>query len=236
MEKIKSKYHWTNYNSAKKILKSQYFQVSYCLENEHTHKTRGFYVPMVCFTEINVDDAEKHRQIYTGEVGICLNENWVINNNLQEVKYIKENEEKERIHQEILRLTNQFYLSKNIRFMSDVRDKTVYNKFIPSFCGKEKRMKTDFYCEKEWRYTPPFESLMSIESNQLLLPEYDKMKGHYSSKVSKRMKQQKLLTFNWSDIQHIVVTEDIQKKELSYTFPEILKNKIVIQVVPYQIT
>lgn len=231
-------YHWTSFESAKLILKGKNFRIKYLLENKLDGSTFGFYVPMACFTELRIDNSVEHRELY-GHTGIVLKKKWATANNLQPVSYVSSSEEKTRIHRSIIDITrsmkpklqNPQFEDELLALSNEIRNKTVYNKFIPQVCGKEKTVKSDFYKEQEWRYTPMLDLLLSIAHPKApLLPSFREDTPFPIEEINSDIHEYHTLKFTWDDIEHLVVSSSEEKKELMEVFSEIEKYKIEIHV------
>lgn len=218
-----SLFHYTSFNTLKKILKEGIFP-NYCKEDLSHDGFRQssfiFGIPMVSFCDIPLTRTNDFRFRY-GNHAIGLNKKWGIGKGVNPVFYIQ--------NQQIFRFLRHILTSTEL---AGVRHKGMWvQRQIPgitfrdiqydhnmnlSFYGYVKkymgqRSKTEEeqcnYEENEWRYI--VEETLSIPWywNQL---EYEEWRGSGDKpEATEALKNQKL-TFTVEDISHIIVDKDEQ--------------------------
>lgn len=170
--------------------------------------------PMVCFCDINLSKLDNHVQFY-GKFGIALNKKWGINKGVQCINYINKNSNTRKDFSYIFTKAlnnldeNKFdeynnYLFGNLLFMKPLVGKMLRN-------GKHRSK--NFTDEKEWRYVP---KIQDDDKIQLLIPRDYVGDENVYYKYSEGMKKLRhlWLTFNYDDIEYIMVETKVDRQEL----------------------
>ncbi len=163
------------------------------------------------------------------------------------MEYISDRADKKRISAEVVALSEELNAANMLNkeeiageIAEEMREITVYNKFIPQVCGKESSLqkrdvvRDDFYKEKEWRYSPTQVKIAKIPDldERFLLASAKEYSYHIDDEMHVYLKEQRLLTFNWSDIRELIVTTEAEKNELLQEFEQIEQLHIPIVILP----
>jgi hypothetical protein len=202
--------HYTNkLDNLKGIINSKGFRVKYCLEtlNIDLNNEMIFAVPMVSFCDIPLSEVKNHIKSY-GSYGIGLSKDWAKNNSLNPVLYLEK----------------ESYISKTIKSLiigiRNLREEKNQDRILQkgilklfSFCknyeGYLKHGEIDdenycFYNEREWRYVPSEEYLVSNEIEPLIIgKEFLERKVDYNIKL-----KDTYCFFEPKDISYIIVDNE----------------------------
>lgn len=203
-------------DTLKKILKSKKFLYKYCKEEIQfgsvatesiLHQFR-VAIPMISFSDINIDYLSEHIDNGYGHFGICMKTSWAKEKGFTPVLYIDncsdlghrfydlynkqliktQTEDEKEILQGILDLVGYI---KN------------YTKVIPSI-KKKVSLGYNYYDEREWRL------VCKQGLNKVLTEErYENDPAKWNSTAKKCFEK-----FDYSDITHIFVENEEQKKDL----------------------
>lgn len=187
-------------------------------------------IPMVCFTDIPLNLASKHRSKY-GEFGLGLKKSWGIEMGINPVSYIIKGTEMYKAFN-YLQIYAVDCAEKLDEGQSDEKNRIYTHQMINAFMGYagflkeysdgQDMEKKPFYDEREWRYLPPFvdeKNNMEGTCNRLL-PE-DLYMPSKKEALNDKMSELYSLKFEPEDIEEIVVPtkreRDIFIKKLQYT-------------------
>ena len=222
-------YHCTNYDSLCKILLSQQFNPSFCLEEMSVYPSNSqrMAFAVVCFADLLEEEIPHHMKSFNSDSYVVMKKELAKTHSVSPVVYyvnpsLASNLIKNIIDYSIITRNNddvdtlKFFNSVNllIGYLKQYRgryllkDKTTWSE------------ETQFYLEREWRYFP---MPQNFEANYL-------DEERYYDDALRKAKQQELidhgyaLKFGWDDIERIGVPYS-KKKQFESTTLITLKEK-----------
>lgn len=219
--------HYTNkLENLKGILKSKGFRLKYCLEtlDVNLNKEIKFAVPMISFCDIPLSEVKNHIKSY-GSYGIGLRKDWAKKNGLNPVLYLeKESHISKIIGSLIARIqelrqdvTRDRIIQKGIlRLFFFCKNYDGYLKY-----GEIDDEKYCFYNEREWRYVPSEEYLVSNGIEPLIIGnEFLNDKVRYNEKI-----KDTYCFFEPQDISYIIVDNENDIPDVLSMLNEIYEDK-----------
>lgn len=222
-------YHCTNYDSLCKILQSQQFNPSFCLEEMSVYPSNSqrMAFAMVCFADLLKEEVLRHMKKFNSDSFIVMKKEWARIKYVSPVVYYVSPSLTSSIIKNIIDYgmlirnndddnSHKFFNSVNlfIGYLKQykgkylLKDKTTWSK------------ETQFYLEREWRYFP---MPQNFEANYL-------DEDRFYDDALRKAKQQELidhgyaLKFGWEDIERIGVPYS-KKKQFESTTLITLKEK-----------
>lgn len=212
-------FHFTNnIDNILNILKNE-FSPRYCMENfKVIGRNVEIAIPMVCFCDIPLSQIRNHIENYGG-YAIGLTKEWGVSKEINPVMYSTGESISTKTIDEILREIGKLEkstaisgdvknsISKNISLLNHFAfyikpyEGQVWNK--NEFNGPVKR----FYDEREWRYIPAFNFLITNKIRWYLNKDEfldDKLRDDANKNISEVSK----LSFEPSDIKYIIVNSE----------------------------
>lgn len=168
------------------------------------------YIPMVCFCDIPLKNAEFHMKRYSS-YGIGLKKQWGLENGISPVIYVPPIPKKINHNSLFVRLIQIIDASENLE------EKYGIFGMIKPYEGKFRMRKNGkpvhFYDEREWRFLhdPPYNTL------------YNKWRS--KKKREKFYEKLKPLEFQPSDIKYIIVSQEDEKSDIWDKIEKIEKYK-----------
>lgn len=222
--KSSSLFHYTRRLNVIKSILIKGFRPCYCIE-EYSYRDLGnnetqyvLGIPMVCFCDIPLSCVREHQKKY-GKYAIALSKEWAIKNGLNPILYIYNKSLVEGMDQ--LRTNNISPSNKNIINIIHSQNKGVasHKLFGITKIAQRKDNKgniIDYSYENEWRYILNPKNVSSFldgawESNEWLYggeAELLKDENRINRRNYKELLKDCYLTFDFSDIQHIIVPDE----------------------------
>lgn len=208
--------HFTKTSESLKGILQENFKVKFCLEMINLETELNYAAPMVSFCDIPLSQVKEHIGKY-GAYGIGLTKEWAQKNKLNPVLYIQE----KSFLAESIQSTYKAIPSKKVEwdklslvdqnFMNILRHIKNYEADLSR--GGKVIKNYRFSDEREWRFTPNYESCnkMAIHPNGYKTEEQKK-------KINKELKDV-YLEFEPNDIKYIIIERESEISE----FLEILK-------------
>lgn len=242
-------FHFTKFENLKSIIHSKSFLPRYILEyihlsNNYLRNAAFPLVAMVCFCDIPLELSEKHRNRY-GKTAIAMTEVWKLKKGLNPVFYIQSNSDIAKVFADFANIITNSFL-KIIEESNELRIKKILGDialnqnrltyFIKQYENNEeieinyndrKRVfeKRRFYDEKEWRFVP-FEAQ---KYNELFIHITDYDNPQKLNEKNKCIEKYRL-TFDYEDIEFLIVSNQDEKLELEKIIKEIYNKEIEIKI------
>lgn len=238
-------FHFTKFEYLKLILKSKAFYPRYNLEfihlsNNFRHKAALLPVAMVCFCDIPYEYSKQHRERY-GNHGISLKENWKLNKGLNPILYVQSESFLANIFANFASMTSNFIpIIENKDYGIEIpmifakvgHNLTYLTFFLKQFENKKQANvgyagkirtfeKRRFYDEREWRYIP-FEA---DNNDELIINISDYDNPQKLENAHNKLRDYKL-TFEFDDINYLIVENKKEKLELEKLTDKKIKIKI----------
>lgn len=241
-------YHFTSFENLKSIIQSKSFIPRFSIErtplaNNFRYKVLILPVAMVCFCDIPYELSDYHRKRY-GNHGIVLTEKWKLSKGLNPVLYIQENSFLANVFSHFMGITDKFHrIIEDENYDLDLRimladigyDLTNLSFFLKQFENKKSILNIDdkkqeleirrFYDEREWRYIP----IDAENKNQLFLPLQDYNNPEKLKIANDNLIQYKL-SFEFNDLEYLIVENENEKQELEVLTQTIFNQKVKILI------
>ncbi len=209
-----------NLETLKKILKSKEFLYQYCkeefqfgsIEVDNVIQQFNVAIPMICFSDINLEYLSEHINNGYGHFGICMNKYWAKEKGFTPVLYIDNWSD---LGHRFFNLYDKQYKETRKDLSSNVKHEILqgildligyiknYNKIIPTLKTKVP-MGYNYYDEREWRLVCNKGLLKTVRA------EVYEEKSEEFNLAAKECSEK----FDYTDIKYIFVENEDQKKEL----------------------
>lgn len=213
-----SLYHCTNSESLVKILKSQYFRPSFCLEeSDYYGKSINLAFAVVCFADFLgssdtvYKDLSGHMRQFHSDSYIKMKKNWALRNHLSPVFYYTSNSATSNCFKNIINQANENRDNAYLFNSSNVLC-AYLKKYSGHYFDKQKNIFSSdeviFYTEHEWRYVP-----LPMNGEVFFLPE-EKFKNQQvrESMEDLLVTNELFLRFEWEDIDTIACPSSHQNE------------------------
>lgn len=195
-------WHQTNYASLRNIIKSRSLKCSYSLEEVDEIIGQKVAFPMISMCDLPISELSEYQGKY-GDYAIGLSREWGVKNKFTPIWYY---EPKSRVPQ-LLRKT----LKEAVRTDSDniisILGVISFMKKMEGPLPRHNYSKYRFYDEREVRYVPSFDYLVSGGIAPVLsADDYNNYKAAHGG----RALIEDGLAFGWADVRYIIVKEDKQ--------------------------
>ncbi|WP_205464686.1 abortive infection system antitoxin AbiGi family protein [Clostridium botulinum] len=192
--------------------------ISFMLPN---YKESKVGIPMVCFTDIPLENSTEHRKEY-GAYGIGMKKEWGIKKGLNPICYMIKNTEIYNAYNHL-----QFIVSQQAQKLDKIEGKNNVHSIevmeaVMDYAGYLKEYSSDstyelkpFYDEREWRYLPPFKDIEeNIDGNCNRLIGDMVNDPHEKEKLNNHMAERYTLDFSVDDIEKIILNKNSEVGEL----------------------
>lgn len=206
-------FHFTSFETAKKILASKSFWPQYSLEHfdkalPSESQYLKTYIPMVCFCDLKLTQLSdlsisKHTKDF-GNYGIGFKKSWGIRNKISPVVYVHENSISSKVIDRVIKKVNVSNLKDDIEIIRNLSEVVKFLKPYDGYWQKNSRKRriVNYYDEREWRYIPQGKEFA-------VLPKDNTTAANVKS-LNIKLRNTPLI-FTSSDIKYIVIDKEIEK-------------------------
>ena len=189
--------------------------VSFMMPN---YKEAKIGIPMVCFTDIPIEQSKKHREEY-GQFGLAMKKEWGMKHGLNPILYVVKDSEVYNAYNHLQYVVlKQYENEKNDQegILDLIEAFMNYAGFMKEYTNDPAMQAKPFYDEREWRYLPPFKEEtegMDGYCNRLLPDMVDNV--HEKSKLDKSMQEKYALKFDIDDVAQIILPTSCDIKKIT---------------------
>lgn len=161
-------------------------------------------IPMVCFCDIRLSDLSTHIKAY-GDYGIGLSKEWGNKNGINPLIYISSE------NSVILDIFSNLITNKDENIKEYATKLFLY--FKP-YSGIQKERYRNFYNEREWRYIPDNNEIISFSKEDF---DNEKKREDANNEIFNK----NTLNYSLNDIKYIILRNETEKEKVAKTISQV---------------